>query len=62
MIVTAHTVCAKVLEDDWFGNYLERLDPQIQGKSGMPFTLISPSMTVVGTALYIKVLNNFNLI
>jgi hypothetical protein len=64
MIVTAHTVCAKVLEESIGSetHILEPLDPQIQGKSGMPSTLISPSMTVVGTALYIKVLNNFNLI
>jgi hypothetical protein len=63
MIVTAHTVCAKVLEESIGSetHILEPLDPQIQGKSGMPSTLISPSMTVVGTALYIKVLNNFKI-
>ena len=64
MIVTAHTVWAKVLEESIVSetHILEPLDPQIQGKSGVPSTLISPSVTVVGTALYIKVLNNFNLI
>ena len=52
MIVTAHTVCAKVLEESLGSetHILEPLDPQIQGKSGMPSTLISPSMTFVGTA------------